>query len=61
MRSQMRVAAVLRSWNFRTGWTLGRLFQIASRRFTGQALASSANSDWLLKLSNGVVVAVAAS
>src|ERR1017187_2816283 len=41
------------------GWC--RLLQIATSRFAGQDLASSANSGWLLKRSNGVVVAAAAS
>src|ERR1039457_2650976 len=61
MRSQMRLAAALWSLNFLTGCTPGRLLQIATSRFAGQDLASSANSGWLLKLSNGVVVAAAAS
>src|ERR1019366_5966187 len=60
MRSQMRRAAALWSWNFLTGCTLGRLLQIATSRFAGQDLASAANSCWLLKLSNGVLVAAAA-
>src|ERR1019366_4534224 len=61
MRSQMRLAAALWALNFFTGCTPGRLLQIATSRFAGQDLASSANSGWLLKLSNGVVVAAAAS
>jgi hypothetical protein len=61
MRSQMRVAAALRSLNFRIGWTPGRLLQIESSRLAGQDLASSANSYWLLKLSKGVVIVAAAS
>src|ERR1017187_8041072 len=61
MRSQMRLAAALWSLNFLTGCTPRRLLQIATSRFAGQDLASSANSGWLLKLSNGVVVAAAAS
>jgi hypothetical protein len=47
----MRVAAVLRSRNFRIGWTPGRLLQIASSRLAGQDWTSSANSCGLLKLS----------
>src|SRR5580704_5363309 len=61
MRSQMRATAVLRSWNFRIGWTPGRLLQIAMSRLAGQDCASSANSGWLLKLSNGVAAVAAAS
>src|ERR1017187_6185349 len=61
MRSQMRLAAALWSLNFLTGCTPGRLLQIATSRFAAQDLASSANSGWLLKLSNGVVVTAAAS
>src|ERR1017187_4402909 len=61
MRSQMRAMAVLRSWNFRIGWTPGRLLQMASSRWAGQDSASSANSCGLLKLSNGVVVVAAAA
>jgi hypothetical protein len=47
MRSQMRVAAALWSLNFLIGWTPGRLLRIATSRFAGQDLASSANSCWL--------------
>ena len=61
MRCQMRMAAILRSWNFRIGWTQGRLLQMASSRLAGQDWTSSANSCGLLKLSNGVVVVAAAS
>src|SRR5580704_1042608 len=61
MRSQMRATAVLRSWNFRIGWTPGRLLQIAMSRLAGQDCASSAKSGWLLKLSNGVAAVAAAS
>src|SRR5580698_3234826 len=42
------------------GCTPGRLPQIATRRLAGHDWASSANSCWLLKLSNGVLVAAAA-
>jgi len=41
--------------------TPGRLFQVATRRSVGHALASSASSYSVLKLSNGVVVAAAAA
>ncbi len=37
------------------------LFQISTSRFTGHAVANSANSLWLAKGSNGVVDAAAAS
>jgi hypothetical protein len=53
----MRLVATLRSWNFLIGGAPGRLFQIATSRFAGQDFASSANSGWLLKVSNGVPVA----
>src|ERR1022692_4755475 len=61
MRSQMRLVAAVRSWNFLIGGAPGRLFQIATSRCAGQDFASSANSGWLLKVSNGVLVAAAAS
>src|ERR1035438_3730172 len=61
MRFQMRLAAVLGSFSFFAGFSPGRLFRIASRRSAGQALASSASSCWLAKLSKGVVLAAAAS
>jgi hypothetical protein len=57
----MRLVAALRSWNFLIGGAPGRLFQIATSRFAGQDFANSANSGWLLKVSNGVLVAAAAS
>src|ERR1039457_854437 len=61
MRSQVRLAAAWWSLNFRIGWTPGRLFQMASSRLAAQDLASSVNSCWLPKVSNGVVVVAAAS
>jgi hypothetical protein len=61
MRAQMRRMAALRSVNFRTGVTPGRLFQISSSRLPGHALATSASSRSLLKVSKGVAVAAAAS
>src|SRR5271156_4258359 len=60
MRAQMRLAALLVLKRF-TGVTPGRLSQIATSRSNGQALASSASSCWVLKLSNGVAVAAAAA
>jgi hypothetical protein len=53
---QIRVAAVVRSLNFLTGVTPGRLFQMATRRTAGQPATSSASSCWLVKVSNGVAV-----
>src|ERR1017187_5104618 len=61
MRSQMRLAAALLLLKLSTGVTPVRLFQIATRRSVGHALASSASSFWLEKLSKGVCVAAEAS
>src|ERR1019366_9789794 len=61
MRCQMRLASALLLLKLSTGVTPVRLFQIATRRSAGQALASSASSFWLPKLSNGVAVGAAAS
>src|ERR1035441_1717523 len=61
MRSQMRLAAALLLLKLSTGVTPVRLLKIATSRSAGQAFASSASSFWLLKLSNGVAVAAAAS
>jgi hypothetical protein len=58
---QIRVAAVVRSLNFLTGVTPGRLFQMATSRSAGQPAASSTSSFWLAKESNGVAVVAAAS
>src|SRR5450755_1098496 len=60
-RFQMRVAAAWWSLNFWIGGTPGRLFQIATSRAAGQDFGSSANSCWLVKLSNGLAVVAAAS
>jgi hypothetical protein len=49
------------SLNFRTGVTPAKLFQIVTTRPAGQAPINSPNSCWLVKLSNGVAVAAAAS
>src|ERR1700677_3982206 len=61
MRIQIRLMPALLLLNLCTGVTPGRLFQMATMRSADQALASSASSCWPLKLSNGVVVVVAAS
>jgi hypothetical protein len=65
IRVQMRLAqrslAAFRSGRFFRATTPGRLFQVATRRSAGQALVSSVNSCWLVKVSNGVVLAAAAS
>src|ERR1039457_2953938 len=61
MRSQMRATAALLLLKLSTGVTPVRLFQMATSRSDGHALANSASSFWLEKLSNGVVVAAAAS
>src|ERR1700683_432693 len=50
---QIRVAAVVRSLNFLTGLTPGRLFQIATSRSDGQPATSSASSCWLVEVSKG--------
>src|ERR1700735_5707458 len=61
MLFQIRVAAVVRSLNFLTGVTPGRLFQMATSRSAGQPAASSASSFWLAKESNGVAAVATAS
>jgi hypothetical protein len=61
MRSQMRLAAALLFLKRFAGSTPGRPFQIATIRSAGQLVTSPANSFWLAKLSNGVVVAAVAS
>src|ERR1035441_3917050 len=61
MRSQMRPTAALALLNPFTGVTPGRLFQMATRRSAGQLAACFASSFWLLKESEGVVVAAASS
>jgi hypothetical protein len=61
MRSQIRLIAVLVSLNFLIGFTPGRLFQMATSLSLAHAVASSVNSWWVLKLSNGVAVLVAAA
>src|ERR1039458_7255398 len=61
MRAHTRLMAVLRSVNFFTGVTPGRLFQTARSLSAGHWAARSANSCWLAKESNGVAVAAAAS
>src|ERR1022692_4450526 len=61
MRSQMRLAAALLLLKLSTGVTPVRLLKIETSRSAGQALASSASSFWLPKLSKGVAVAAAAS
>ena len=61
MRSQMRLAAALAFLKLFTGFTPGRLFQMATSRSAGQPAASSAKSFWLANESNGVVVVAAAS
>jgi hypothetical protein len=38
-------------WNFRMGWTSGRLLQMASRRLAGQDRATSVNARRLPKVS----------
>jgi hypothetical protein len=61
MRFQMRSTPVLRSFTFLAGCTPGRLFQIASNLSSGQDAVNSVKSAKLVKLSNGVVDAAAAS
>src|ERR1039457_4127218 len=61
MRFQMRLAAGWALLKLTTGVTPVRLLKIATRRSAGHALASSASSFWLAKLSKGVAVAAAAS
>src|SRR5450759_5193113 len=61
MDSQMRPAATLAVLKLFTGFTPGRLFQMATRRSAGQPAASAARSFWLAKESKGVVVVAAAS
>src|SRR5450756_2500123 len=61
MDSQMRPAATLAVLKLFTGFTPGRLFQMATSRSAGQPAASSASSFWLAKESKGVVVVAAAS
>jgi hypothetical protein len=57
----MRSVATFRFVNFATAVTPGMPFQISTRRLIGHAAASSASSSWLVKGSNGVVEAAAAS
>src|ERR1035437_6538462 len=61
MRSQIRPAAPSAFLTFFTGFTPGILFQMATNRSGGQALASSVSSCSLAKESKGVVVVAAAS
>src|SRR5674476_587283 len=61
MDSQIRLAATLAVLKLLTGFTPGRLFQMATSRSAGQPAASSASSFWLAKESKGVVVVAAAS
>src|ERR1035438_3297635 len=61
MRSQMRLEPALAFLKPFTGFTPGRLFQMATSRSAGQPAASSARSFWLAKESKGVVVVAAAS
>src|ERR1039457_3606735 len=61
MRSQMRLAAALAFLKLFTGFTPGRLFQMATSRSAGQPAASSAKSFWLANESKGVGVVAAAS
>src|ERR1019366_8620794 len=59
--SQIRPAAALAVLKLFTGFTPGRLFQIATRRSAGHCVASAASSCWLAKGSKGVAVVAAAS
>lgn len=61
MRSQILVAATLLVLNRFTGATPGRQFQVATIRSGGHPAIRSASSWRLLNVSNGVVVAAAAS
>jgi hypothetical protein len=44
---QIRLSAICRLVNFRTGATPGRRFQISTNRFSGQAAASASHSSLL--------------
>jgi hypothetical protein len=61
MRSQIFAAAVFALLKLFTGSTPARLFQISASRSAGHFAASVASSFWLMKDSNGVVRAAAAS
>jgi len=49
----MRPMAVWRSWNFWTGLTPGKRFQMATSRAAGQGALRSASSCWLVKVTQG--------
>jgi hypothetical protein len=57
MRSQMRLAAALPLLKRFTGFTPGRLIQMATWRSAGQAAASSFYSFWLANDWDGSVAA----
>src|SRR5580700_3287112 len=59
--AQILLAPALAVLNPLTGFTPGRLFQIATKRSAGHAPASLASSFWLAKDSKGLVVEAAAS
>src|ERR1019366_2457064 len=55
MPSQIRPAAALALLKLFTGFTPGRLFQMATSLSAGHCVASTASSFWLAKESKGVV------
>jgi hypothetical protein len=57
----MRSAAIFRFVNFVMAVTPGMPFQISTSRLIGHSAANSASSLWLVKGSNGVANAAAAS
>ena len=61
MRSQIRPAAALAFLKLFTGFTPGRLFQMATSRSAGHCPTRLKSSFWLAKVSNGVAVVAAAS